>query len=1356
MKKMNKLVAMLLAFVMVVGLMPSMTVNAHAHSHEAELQGIEEYPVLPLDTLTLVDISVAGTTAYFTFTPEVTDLYHFHSQGIDGYYADTYGYVYDAEMNVLASNDDAGWPYAIEGITGPNFCISIMLEAGQTYVLGARLYSSYSTSRFDVNLVQGHEYESAVTKESSCVEDGVLTHTCIHCGGVYEEVIPAAHTYGEDGNCIHCGEAYLITGVCGDDLTWTLDWFGKLTISGTGSMYHYLVTYSESHPAPWYDDYVYDITSVVIEEGVTSVGNYAFCRCSNLTEITLPSTIASLGNNAFAECASLQAFEIPALVTEIPDSCFSGCYELADLTWNENLTSIGSNAFYGCAFGDTVLPEGITKLGQYAFGGCGNLTKLTLPTTLTELDSYALSSMWNTKDFVFTGNAPTFGTNVFAYITATVWYPMGNETYTDEVKVNHGGSLTWKGICAGSHTFGAPVTVPATCETGSYMTSTCVNCDFTTVSPQNDDALGHNFNYEHYDGGCGDYSYDIVTCSRCDYYSYENYVWQQHDYTVTTVAPTCTEYGYDLYECSICGDNYKSNMTLNLGHDLADDAITVEPTCTEDGYRSALCLRCGETAVEKTANALGHDWDEENGVENDDGSITYSCTRCDAVKRTEGNNLYLGDNVYSITGNSGRKTKTFTAEADGTLTITLNNMTYHNSWAYDNGYTSEYWQTLGTTWVFNEGWFNVYVNNINTGYTTSGEQTVIFDTIEVKAGDVVTVEINHLESSSYYANDVQFNLNLDLEVAETPVEPETPVMVLGNNEIELPESESGEGDTYSWTAEADGTLTVHLSYLAYHDDFMSEILGMYWLEVPVEDVLPSGYYGLFVNGLRYSDESGIVTVDVKAGETVTIKVGNYYGYIAKAIVNLSFEGASAPVVPEGPALVLGDNNFSVANYGTTEVYSWVATEDTTVVVEMTKLVLDFYGWPSEENPSFYLMDRSVSMKINGEPVYTAKNTLDVKAGDVITVQLGNTTGFDATMVVNLSVAAAHEHSYEAVVTAPTCTEGGYTTYICECGDSYTADETVALGHAYIGEVTTEETCTENGIMTYTCSVCGHSYTEEVPASGHVTVDVDGYPATCEAPGWTAGVQCCVCNEWIVPQEEIPALGHTEEIIPGTDASCTETGLTEGKKCSVCDEILVAQEEIPALGHDWNGTACKVCDATRENPFTDVPEGSFYIDPVLWAVEKGVTTGATATTFNPNGDCLRAHVVTFLWRAAGSPEPTSTNNPFTDVKETDFFYKAVLWAVEKGITNGLTADTFGPFALCNRAQVVTFLWRANGCPLAFTENIFTDVKDGTFYKQAVLWAIEKGITNGISATEFGVESTCNRAQVVTFLYRAYGK
>ena len=244
-------------------------------------------------------------------------------------------------------------------------------------------------------------------------------------------------------------------------------------------------------------------------------------------------------------------------------------------------------------------------------------------------------------------------------------------------------------------------------------------------------------------------------------------------------------------------------------------------------------------------------------------------------------------------------------------------------------------------------------------------------------------------------------------------------------------------------------------------------------------------------------------------------------------------------------------------------------------------------------------------------------------------------GFNEDGTINESE-APHEHEYQAVVTEPTCTEGGYTTYTCECGESYVAD-----------------------------------YTD-------------------------------------------------------------------------------------ALGHDWSGLGCTRCDATRENPFVDVAESDFFYESVLWAVEENITTGVDDTHFGPLTACNRAQVVTFLWRVAGSPEPTAnTSNPFVDVPENAFYYDAVLWAVEAGITTGISPDHFNPTGQCNRAQVVTFLWRAMGEPEATnTENPFSDVPAGAFYYGAVAWAVENGITTGMGDGTFAPLEICNRAQVVTFLYRAY--
>ncbi len=173
-------------------------------------------------------------------------------------------------------------------------------------------------------------------------------------------------------------------------------------------------------------------------------------------------------------------------------------------------------------------------------------------------------------------------------------------------------------------------------------------------------------------------------------------------------------------------------------------------------------------------------------------------------------------------------------------------------------------------------------------------------------------------------------------------------------------------------------------------------------------------------------------------------------------------------------------------------------------------------------------------------------------------------------------------------------------------------------------------------------------------------------------------------------------------------------------------------------------------------FSDMPDTDNWAHaPIDWAIRNNITNGTSATTFSPNDPCMRGHVVTFLWRAVGCPEPIGTDNPFVDVKPGDFYYKPVLWALENGITSGMDATHFGPTSYCNRAQVVTFLYRTMGSPaLENLHNPFADVQAGAFYEKPVLWAVEKGITNGLSATEFGPNAICNRAQIVTFLYRAF--
>ena len=169
-------------------------------------------------------------------------------------------------------------------------------------------------------------------------------------------------------------------------------------------------------------------------------------------------------------------------------------------------------------------------------------------------------------------------------------------------------------------------------------------------------------------------------------------------------------------------------------------------------------------------------------------------------------------------------------------------------------------------------------------------------------------------------------------------------------------------------------------------------------------------------------------------------------------------------------------------------------------------------------------------------------------------------------------------------------------------------------------------------------------------------------------------------------------------------------------------------------------------------FVDVATGSYYEDAVDWAVGNGITQGTDATHFSPDGICTRAQAVTFLWRAAGSPKPETRTMPFTDIPAGSYYYDAVLWAVENGITKGTSDTTFSPNMTCTRAQIVAFLWRSEKSPAAGTANPFADVKSTAYYADAVLWAVKENITKGTTSTTFSPNADCTRAQIVTFLWR----
>ncbi len=171
-------------------------------------------------------------------------------------------------------------------------------------------------------------------------------------------------------------------------------------------------------------------------------------------------------------------------------------------------------------------------------------------------------------------------------------------------------------------------------------------------------------------------------------------------------------------------------------------------------------------------------------------------------------------------------------------------------------------------------------------------------------------------------------------------------------------------------------------------------------------------------------------------------------------------------------------------------------------------------------------------------------------------------------------------------------------------------------------------------------------------------------------------------------------------------------------------------------------------------FRDVASDAYYHEAVLWAVQQGITAGVGENKFGPNNPCTRDQIMTMLWRAAGSPGHQTAESAFTDVSQGDYFYDAVLWAVENGVTAGVGNNKFGPSNPCTRAQIVTFLWKARGSQEPTnTANQFTDVASDAYYAKAVAWAVENKVTSGVGNNHFGPDETCTRAQIVTFLWKA---
>ena len=320
------------------------------------------------------------------------------------------GQLYQLRWKSGSSDSECGFKITLNGET---------LASGQ----GSSCTDGQLLCTFKIDCA--HTLADFTVTPPTCTEEGSTIGTCTACGysGTVETTPATGHSY-VDGVCTACQKTEILaSGICGNDLRWQLDVFGTLTVSGTGAMNNYTVPEDGGEPnTPWYP-YCQSITKIVIENGATTIGEYAFHSCTELTEISIPETVTAIGKLAFYNCTGLTEIALPEGLTTIGNAAFRRCSNLTAITIPDGITAIGKITFFDCtALTEVTIPESVTTIGEYAFGNCTALNSIT-----------------------FQGDAPTMNSTCFKNVTATANHPC-NETWTDTAKQNYGGTITWKAV----------------------------------------------------------------------------------------------------------------------------------------------------------------------------------------------------------------------------------------------------------------------------------------------------------------------------------------------------------------------------------------------------------------------------------------------------------------------------------------------------------------------------------------------------------------------------------------------------------------------------------------------------------------------------------------------------------------------------------------------------------------------------------------------------------------------------------------------------------------------------------------------------------------------------------------------
>lgn len=902
------------------------------------------------------------------------------------------------------------------------------------------------------------------------------------------------------------------------------------------------------------------------------------------------------------------------------------------------------------------------------------------------------------------------------------------------------------------------ITKKPTCTATGVRIKTCTACGKTVASetipaPEG----GHDYREESRDTkatgtACGEITVLHLVCAKCGDAYDKTLEGTNHKGVKAygSVAPTCFKDGLTGGSyCTVCGEVIEPRTVVPAGHEKVTTATPAD--CTTPAYTITSCKVC-KTVLEKkeTGVALGHDFDVD-GTPDGKGAIIHACSRCDAQwaeTRIVLDNVAEDDNITVTSGGGSGITVTLDeavvdglkeklgGSADRSVTFVIETIDTETqldkAYGGDSGLKGavrDYAAKKDAKVVHitledkdgkpllpdtNSGVGNITVKVPYTKrYDASGEITVYY--VDAKGNfqkyddgtyedGFVTFTTKHF--STFVVNEVCSHKNVPYETvyAATADSPGLKQGVCSDCfevlAAEIPQL-------------APGTDTTPTSITLNQTKLSLAVGETATLKATVEPVDAEVTWESDNAAVATVTAAGRVAAISKGTATITATAGDITASCAVTVTDGSGDGGKDPGSGNPPAPG-GGNGSSGGSGGSTNVSSPstdAGSGSTTVDVTTASTTT---GATAKAAVSAANMDKAVASAVaeaakqGTAPVVRVKVTTSDKADGLnVTLPVSSLRTLaetaDSSLVIDSGVAGmALDH---AALNALAGQAAG-STVVLEitpvAASSLSAAQRQAVGTAPVMD-----------LSLVSGGVAIHEYN-----SGRITVTLP-YAL---AEGRSAG-------DVVVYRLE-------------DDGSLTpcETGYSDGKVTFTTTHL---SKYVIGAG--------EMAGQVRKIAFTDVAETAYYYDAVVWGVENGITLGVTDTAFGPEQACTRAQIVSFLWRRAGSPKMSGTN-PFTDVAETDYYYDAVLWAAENGVTYGTTPTTFSPYQTCTRAQAVSFLYRCKSSPAVSGGNSFTDVSETDYYYDAVRWAAESGVTTGATATTFEPGQDCTRAQIISFMYR----